>query len=111
MSECGRSFPDSVEQVAARILGDEYVIERTNRSYSGGSSSNFHDPDRVEPGLQTGHEIAGCAVLVGSPMPDWTIEQIRSVHVRMHKAEGVLFPEALSRAGEGCDLNLVAVSE
>lgn len=58
-----------------------------------------------------GHEIAGCAVLVGSPMPDWTIEQIRSVHVRMHKAEGVLFPEALARAVEGCELNLLTISE
>jgi hypothetical protein len=58
-----------------------------------------------------GHEIAGCTVLVGSPMPDWTIEQIRSVHVRMHKAEGVLFPAALIRAAEGCDVKVVATPE
>ncbi|MBV8543675.1 MAG: hypothetical protein JO093_17955 [Acidobacteria bacterium] len=57
------------------------------------------------------HEIAGCAVIVGSPMPDWTFEQIRSVHVRMHKAEGVLFPAALIAAAEACDLNVVAVPE
>jgi hypothetical protein len=65
----------------------------------------------VKRSRDAGHEIAGCAVLVGSPMPDWTIEQIRSVHVRMHKAEGVLFPAALARAVEGCDLNLVTIPE
>lgn len=58
-----------------------------------------------------GHEIVACAVLVGTPMPDWTIEQIRSVHVRMHKAEGVLFPAALIAAAEACDLNVVAIPE
>lgn len=58
-----------------------------------------------------GHDIAGCAVLVGSPMPDWTIEQIRSVHVRMHKAEGVLFPAALLAAAEACGLNVAAIPE
>jgi len=58
-----------------------------------------------------GHEIAGCAVLVGTPMPDWTIEQILSVHIRMHKAEGVLFPAALIAAAEACDLNVVAIPE
>jgi hypothetical protein len=58
-----------------------------------------------------GHEIVGCAVLVGTPMPDWTIEQIRSVHVRMHKAEGVLFPAALIAAAEACDLTVAAIPE
>jgi len=58
-----------------------------------------------------GHEIAGCAVLIGTPMPDWTIDQILSVHVRMHKAEGVLFPSALIAAAEACGLNVVAIPE
>lgn len=58
-----------------------------------------------------GHEIAGCAVLVGTPMPDWTIDQIRSVHVRMHKAEGVLFPAALIAAAEACELDVAAIPE
>jgi hypothetical protein len=65
----------------------------------------------IKRSRDAGHEIAGCAVLVGTPMPEWTIEQIRSVHVRMHKAEGVLFPAALARAVEGCDLNLVTIPE
>src|SRR5437899_1797654 len=33
----------------------------------------------VKRSQDAGHKIAGCAVLIGSPMPDWTIEQIRSV--------------------------------
>lgn len=60
---------------------------------------------------KAGHEIVGCAVLVPAPMPDWTIAQILSVHMRMHKAEGVLFPEALARAATACNLNLVAIPE
>ena len=44
-------------------------------------------------------------------MPAWTVEQIRSVHIRMHKAEGVLFPAALSAAATACGLNLVTIPE
>ena len=58
-----------------------------------------------------GHEIVGCAVLVGTPMPDWTTEQILSVHVRMHKAEGVLFPAALIAAAEACELKVATIPE
>jgi len=65
----------------------------------------------VERSKKEGHHIVGCAVLVGTPMPDWTVDQIRSVHVRMHKAEGVLFPEALTSAAEACGLNVVAIPE
>jgi hypothetical protein len=36
----------------------------------------------------------------------WTIEQVLSVHVRMHKAEGVLFPAALIAAAETCGLGV-----
>lgn len=57
------------------------------------------------------HEIAGCSVLVPSPMPDWSTDQILAVHFRMHKAEGVLFPDALCRAAKACNLPLVAISE
>jgi hypothetical protein len=57
------------------------------------------------------HEIAGCAVLVPEPMPEWSTDQILAVHFRMHKAEGVLYPDALARAAEACGLNLVRVRE
>lgn len=36
-------------------------------------------------------QIVGCAVLVGEPMPSWTVDQILAVHFRMHEAEGMLF--------------------
>jgi len=57
------------------------------------------------------HEVAGCAVLVANPMPDWTIEEILAVHFRMHKAEGVLFRDALVRATKACGLRLVAIPD
>jgi len=57
------------------------------------------------------HEVAACAVLVPEPMPAWTTEEILAVHFRMHKAEGVLFPDALCRATERCKIALVKVAE
>ena len=57
------------------------------------------------------HEIAACAVLKPNPMPEWTTEEILAVHFRMHQAEGVLFPDALSRAAKACGLNLVEIAE
>jgi hypothetical protein len=57
------------------------------------------------------HDIVACAVLEPDPMPDWSTADILSVHFRMHKAEGVLFPEALARAAEACGLKLVLVRE
>jgi hypothetical protein len=44
-------------------------------------------------------------------MPEWSTEEILAVHFRMHKAEGVLFPDALARAAEACGLNLIRVPE
>jgi len=58
-----------------------------------------------------GHEVAACAVLVSEPMPEWTVDEILAVHFRMHKAEGMLFREALASAAETCGLKLVRVLE
>jgi hypothetical protein len=60
---------------------------------------------------ELGNEVVGCAVLVGSPMPDWTVEQILAVHFRMHQAEGVLFRDALIEAAKLCELRLVTLRE
>ena len=57
------------------------------------------------------HEIVACAVLVPSPMPEWSVAEILAVHFRMHKAEGVLFPDALARAAQSCGLRLIAIPE
>jgi hypothetical protein len=65
----------------------------------------------VERSKEAGHEIIGCAVLIGTPMPEWTTAQILSVHMRMHKAEGILFPAALVRAAEACEMKVLTLSE
>jgi len=65
----------------------------------------------VDRAAESGHEVVACAVLTPAPMPDWSVEQIRAVHFRMHKAEGVMFPDALARAAESCGLRLLAVAE
>ena len=57
------------------------------------------------------NEVAGCSVLVTTPMPDWTADEILAVHFRMHKAEGVLFQNALVLAAEQCKLNVLSVLE
>jgi len=56
-------------------------------------------------------EPAVCAVLVGNPMPDWSVDQILAVHFRMHKAEGVLFRDVLLHAAAACELRTVAVPQ
>jgi hypothetical protein len=60
---------------------------------------------------ELGHEIVACAVLVPDPMPDWTTDEILAVHFRMHKAEGVLFPDALVQGARVCGLNVIAIPE
>jgi hypothetical protein len=65
----------------------------------------------VQRAREAGHEVAACAVLVVDPMPDWTIDEILSVHFRMHKAEGVLFRDALARAATACSVRLVGIPE
>jgi hypothetical protein len=57
------------------------------------------------------NEVTGCAVLVGASMPDWSVDEILAVHFRMHKAEGVLFKDALVRAAKACELKLVEIPE
>jgi len=65
----------------------------------------------VKQQRELGNDVAGCAVLIGNPMPDWTVDQILAVHFRMHQAEGVLFREALVEAAKSCDLDVITVPE
>jgi len=58
-----------------------------------------------------GHDVAACGVLTVAPMPAWTVDEILAVHFRMHKAEGVLFRDALVRAAGECGLRCVEVLE
>ena len=57
------------------------------------------------------HQVVGCGVLMGESMPEWTVEQILAVHFRMHKAEGVLFREALAKGAEDNKLKVMRVPE
>jgi len=61
--------------------------------------------------LDAGHQVAACGVLTTAPMPDWTVDEILAVHFRMHKAEGVLFRDALVRASSACGLTSVEILE
>ena len=65
----------------------------------------------VERTRESGFEVRNCGLLVGAPMPDWSVDQILAVHFRMHKAEGVLFRDVLAEAADGSDLKLVAIPE
>jgi hypothetical protein len=58
-----------------------------------------------------GHELAGCAVLVGTGMPSWTTAQILAVHARMHKAEGEMFRDVLVEAVRTCGLQLTTLPD
>jgi hypothetical protein len=58
-----------------------------------------------------GHNVVACGVLVGTPMPVWSTDEILAVHFRMHKAEGVLFRDMLKHAAGECGLRVAAVPE
>jgi len=60
---------------------------------------------------ERGNEVVAGAVLVGNPLPDWSVDEILAVHLRMHAAEGFLFRDALARAVGGCQAKLVALPE
>jgi hypothetical protein len=60
---------------------------------------------------EAGHAVCGCAVLVGSGMPDWTTDEILAVHVRMHKAEGELFRNALVAGARACSIALTTLPD
>jgi hypothetical protein len=58
-----------------------------------------------------GHTPASCSVIVGHPMPDWSVKEILAVHFRMHKAEGALFQHAILRAADACGIKTFPLLE
>lgn len=60
---------------------------------------------------RAGHDARRCGVLVGPPLPDWSVEDILAVHVRMHQAEGVLFREAIVAGASACGFRLLQLRE
>ena len=67
--------------------------------------------EAVNQERQRKNEVAACAILVSDPMPNWSVEEILAVHIRMHKAEGVLFREALVRAANAAGLATISIHE
>jgi hypothetical protein len=65
----------------------------------------------IERERERKNQVKSCAVLVGQPMPEWSTDEILAVHFRMHKAEGVLFRNALVQASKVCKLRPVEVPE
>lgn len=65
----------------------------------------------VKRAERNSHRVKACAVLIGEPMAHWSVEQILAVHFRMHKAEGILFREALAQAANECGLKLLRIPE
>jgi hypothetical protein len=59
--------------------------------------------------VEAGHDVRACGVLVGPPLPPWTVDEIFAVHVRMHQAEGVMFREALVAGARACDLEMTTL--
>src|SRR5262249_5737080 len=60
---------------------------------------------------EDGHQLCGCAVLVGTGMPNWSTDEIIAVHVRMHKAEGELFRDVLVAGARACNLQLTTLPD
>jgi len=57
------------------------------------------------------HTLVACAVLMPAPMPPWSVAEILAVHLRMHQAEGVMYPDALLRGAARNDLGALPVVE
>lgn len=65
----------------------------------------------VERLQRAGHRVEACAVLVGTGMPPWSVDEILAVHFRMHKAEGELFRGALADGARARGLAVVELPE
>lgn len=57
------------------------------------------------------HQVCGCGVLVGPGMPDWSTDEILTVHFRMHKAEGELFRDVLVQGARECGIALTTLPQ
>jgi hypothetical protein len=97
---------------AAETLAHAEAVELVQRAVAGAHAAAEEALRSLVQRLRAAdHDVAGCAVLVGSPVPAWTTAQILAVHVRMHQAEGALFPAALAHAAHACGLRVVQVPQ
>ena len=95
---------EEMDPAAARALVERCVKGAHRRASKEMRAAVERERDR-------GNHVVGCAVLMGSAMPDWTTEEILAVHFRMHKAEGMLFKTALAEAAGTCGLKLIEVPD
>ena len=58
-----------------------------------------------------GNALVGCGIVLGSGRPLPALAATLSSHALIHTAEGVLFRDALVRAGEDCELAVTGVAE
>jgi hypothetical protein len=66
----------------------------------------------VVRGLRSqGHEVAGCAILLGSGRQLPELEKILASHALIHTAEGEMFRDVLRSAAEECRLAVTGVRE
>jgi hypothetical protein len=61
--------------------------------------------------IESGYDLNGCAVLVGTGMPAWSVHEILAVHARMHKAEGEMFRSVLIEAVRACGYELTTLPD
>ena len=108
--------------VVGKDDGDFVIVDRRRIELAEDewAKQPYHAAEDLKPGeardvvkreRRRENEVTACAVLVGNPMPEWSTEEILAVHFRMHKAEGVLFRDALVRATKACALRLVEIPE
>ena len=97
---------------AAENLEDEEASELVKRGIDAAQRIALREMKAaVKRERNRKNEVAGCAVVVGTPMPAWSTADILAVHFRMHKAEGALFQNALVWAAEKCKLKTLLVLE
>ncbi|MFN2530098.1 MAG: hypothetical protein ABR555_02255 [Pyrinomonadaceae bacterium] len=97
---------------AAAELETEAALEMVNR---GVAVAHRIAKDQIRLAVEKENnrhnQVIGCSVLTADRMPDWTAEQILAVHFRMHKAEGMLFRNAVVAAARACSLPVISILE
>lgn len=66
---------------------------------------------RIEALRSRGHEVAGCAVLLGSGKALPPLEKVLASHALIHTAEGQMFRDVLMWAARECRLPAIGVPE
>jgi len=66
---------------------------------------------RIKALRSQGHEVAACAVLLGSGKPLPALQKILAAHPLLHTAEGHMFRDVLMWAAQECRLPVIGVPE